>query len=122
VVLTADQVVGHPVSNGMLYLKTSFYSANRASIKQFLVAMEDAFALIRRDPKSAALMYVELSGDKTNPDEIVSIITSPGSGYEATPRGVKALADFMKEVGLLDRSIATWSDVFIEEVRGLPGD
>jgi sulfonate transport system substrate-binding protein len=122
VVLTADQVVGHPVSNGMLYLKTSFYSANRASIKQFLVAMEDAFALIRRDPKSASLMHVELSGDKTNPDEIVSIITSPGSGYEATPRGVKALADFMKEVGLLDRSIATWSDVFIEEVRGLPGD
>jgi NitT/TauT family transport system substrate-binding protein len=122
VILTADQIVGHPVSNGMLYLRTSFYSANRSSIKQFLAAMDDAFALIRRDPKSAGLMYVDLSGDKTKPDDIASIITSPGSGYEAAPRGIKALSDFMKDVGLLDRSISKWSDVFIEEIQGLPGD
>ncbi len=120
-VLKAEDITGRPISNGMMYIKKSFYTANRQSIQQMLLAMQDSFDLIKSSPESAAKMYTSMSGDKTDIADIVAIITAPGSIYELTPRSFKAFADFMFKVGTINRSVGAWNDLFIDEIKNLPG-
>jgi len=120
-VLTAEQVLGAPLSNGILFTSQSFHDANPGIVRAVAAALDDALALIARDPRRAARIYLEVSGEKITVDELVAFMTKPGNSYDRTPRGMLRAAQFMHRIGLINAEPTSWKDLFFEEAQALTG-
>jgi len=121
-VLSAEDVLGAPLSNGILFTSQSFHDANRKIVRATIAALDDALAFIERDPRSAAKIYLEVSGEKAGVDEIAALITKPGTSYDRTPHGMLRAAQFMHRIGLINVEPTTWKQLFFEEAHDLAGD
>ncbi len=105
----------------ILFAGTRFHDANPRLMAATLAALQDADAIIARDPRAAAALYLEMSGDrKSSVDEILALITDPDTVYGTTPRSVMRFASFMHDIGTLKNKPATWSDIFFPDVTS-PG-
>ncbi|MGE4044420.1 MAG: ABC transporter substrate-binding protein [Acetobacteraceae bacterium] len=120
-VATAVDIVGSPVSNGVVYLPERFYEANPKVVGALYEAIREAIALINADPVRAAEIYLSVSGERTPVDEIKAMITTPGAVYEVTPRGTMALARFLKRNGYIPAEPADWKELFLPFAHGEPG-
>jgi NitT/TauT family transport system substrate-binding protein len=109
------------VSNGVTYLSERFYAANPKVVKAVYDGVVRANALINRDPKEAARIYLEVSGEKTPPAEIEAIITLPGTVYDVAPHGVLAVAKFLNRTGFLPAAPNGWKELFLPFVHGEDG-
>ena len=123
VVLKSFDTFGGPHTNGLLMTTTRFCEANPKVCAAVLAAQEEANAFIRADPRGAAEIYRSLSGDvRDTVDALVRIVTHPDTAdYTATPAGVMKFVEFMHKVGRVKRMPASWKDLFLPAVHGLPG-
>lgn len=121
-VASTDEIFGGPSSNGILYMTEAFHDANPGAVKAINLGMRDALALINRDPRGAAQMYLAATGEKESVDVIVESATAPGSKFEPTPHGVMGFAKFMNRTGTIAKAPADWKEVFFAEAHDLPGD
>lgn len=122
VVTTSEAIFGGPSSNGLVYLKEQFHDRNPTVVRALYAALQEALALIAQDPRRAAQMYVEVSGEKFGIDLLVHTITAPGTRWEATPHGTRRFGDFMHFTGAIGRAPQSWQEVFFPEAHTLPGD
>ena len=121
VVTTAQEIVGSPVSNGVLYATERFHNDNPKLVAAIEAAMAEAIAVINTDPLRAARDYLAVSGDRSTPEAIVDIIRQPGTGYDMVPQGSLLIARFMRRTGTVTAEPADWKEMFFPEVHGQPG-
>jgi NitT/TauT family transport system substrate-binding protein len=115
-------VLGAPFLNGMLLCAQSFRDQNPKSVAATVAALDEALALIRRDPKRAAQIYLAVSHENSTEETIAGLITAPGMSYERTPRGMMKMAGFMHRVGMIKTAPSSWHDLFFPEAYDLPGN
>jgi len=120
-VLSAEEVLGAPLSNGILFASQSFHDMNPKIVRATIGALDDALQFIARDPRGAAKVYLDVSGEKSSIDTIAALITKPGTSYDRTPRGMLRTAQFMHRIGLINAEPASWKDLFFEEAHDLAG-
>ena len=120
-VLSAEDVLGVPFSNGIMFTSQAFHKQNPKIITATIAALEEALGLIQRDPRHAANIYVETSGDKSSPETIADLLTRPGTSYSIAPNGMRRIAQFMQHIKMIDTAPASWQDLFFEEAHGFPG-
>lgn len=121
VVTTSDDIFGGPCSNGMMYMTEAFHDANPVLARAINLAVRDGVALVNADPKRAARMYLETSGEKIDPDLVLKTITAPGTRFEAAPRGLMRFAEFMRKTGGISKVPGSWKDAFFAEAHDLDG-
>ena len=106
----------------MVYATRKFRDENPMLYKAFMAAMEEATALINRDKKRAASIYLEISKDKRSTmDDILNILNDPQVVFTLTPQNLMKYAEFMHKVGTLPREPRSWKEMFFPEVHNLPG-
>ena len=57
----------------------------------------------------------------TLPAGAVDIVLSPGVNHDATPLAATKWADFRSRAGRDRNATASWKDLFLPEIRDLPG-
>jgi NitT/TauT family transport system substrate-binding protein len=115
IVLTKEDIFPGPLTHGMLWTTTKFHDQNPKVMRAFRAALDDAMTLIHADPARAAAAYLALAREKVDAAEATSIITKLNDRFEATPRGIQAIATFMHEIGMIKVAPARWQDMFFEE-------
>jgi NitT/TauT family transport system substrate-binding protein len=105
----------------MTYTSRRFFEANPKLCAAFIAAMNEANALITRDRKKAADIYVAVSKQKSSSDEIVKILSDPDSRFSTVPDGTMKYAEFMFRVGTIKAKPATWKDLFFAPIYGMAG-
>jgi NitT/TauT family transport system substrate-binding protein len=120
-VLDSSDVFGGPASNAVVFGTKKFYEANPQTIAAFLAALEEANALIARDPAAAAKIYLDATREKFTVEEIVAMVKAPNVVYSTTPSATMVFADFMAKTGLIKTKPASWKDFFFPVVHNLPG-
>lgn len=120
-VTSAQEIVGEPVSNGVLYLTEKFHTANPGTIKAVYAALDEAIALINADPRKAAEFYRETTKDPASIEMLMEILSTPGVHYDMVPRGVMKLARFMASVHTIAAAPAQAGDLFFPEAAIPPG-
>ena len=83
--------------------------------------MEEANALIGRDKKKAAEIYLAVSKQKSSPDEIVKILNDPNSKFSTVPDGTMKYAEFMARVGTIKAKPASWKELFFPTIHAAAG-
>jgi NitT/TauT family transport system substrate-binding protein len=119
-VMNSVDLLGH-ITLDMTYTSRRFYEANPKLCVAFVAALEDANALIAKDRKRAAQIYIEVAKVKTSAEEVVKILEDPDSRYTTTPEGVMQYATFMSRVGTIKATPATWKDLFFPVIYDRPG-
>ena len=85
-VFNSVDILGN-ITLDMTYTSRRFYEANPKLCAAFIAALNEANALIGRDKRKAAEIYLAISKQKSSPDEIVKILNDPNSKFSAVPDG-----------------------------------
>lgn len=119
-VFNSVDVLGN-ITLDMTYTTRKFYEANPKLCAAFIAAMNEANALIARDKKKAAEIYVAISKQKSSTDEIVKILNDPNSRFSTVPDGTTRYAEFMSRVGTIKAKPASWKDLFFPPIHAAAG-
>jgi NitT/TauT family transport system substrate-binding protein len=110
-----------PLTVIMVMAPKRFSDANPGLMKAFLAAEDKAISFIAGNRREAAAIYIRMSGLKMDQAELEKILADPEQAYSATPVGMMQYADFMAEAGSIKARPHAWTDMFIPQVRDLPG-
>lgn len=121
VVLQSNDVVGGPVSNGVVFSTRRFVDANPKLVKAFIAALDEAMTMIRNEPLRAAEIYIAMTKERFSPEALVKEITAPGVVYATAPQNTMKIADHMIKSGVLKTKPASWKDYFFAAVHDQPG-
>lgn len=116
-VTSAIEILGEPISNGVMYTSDRWYRANPQAIAAVRAAMEEAIGIIAESPHRAAEMYRSVTQERSTVETIVGILTTPGIRYDTVPRGVMTLGSFMARTRTIPVGPSSWKDVFFPEAR-----
>src|SRR6266567_9521911 len=119
-VFNTVEVLGN-ITLDMTYTTRKFYEANPKLCSAFIAAMNEANALIAKDKKRAADIYIAVSRQKSSPEEIVKILNDPNSRFSTVPDGTMKYAEFMSRVGTIKAKPASWKDLFFPLIHGAAG-
>ena len=120
-VFNSVELFGH-VTTIMTFTTERFRSANPKLTASFVAALEEAVAFIAANKPEAAQIYARASRVKSPEAQILRIIDDPDVRFTRVPEGIMIYANFMHRVGVLKVKPATWKDVFVSELHGLPGN
>jgi NitT/TauT family transport system substrate-binding protein len=119
-VFNSVDVLGN-ITLDMTYTTRKFFEANPKICAAFITAMNEANALIAKDRKKAAEIYIAVSKQKSSPEEIVKILNDPNSKFSTVPDGAMKYAEFMFRVGTIKAKPATWKDLFFPPIYAAAG-
>jgi len=119
-VFNSVDVLGN-ITLDMTYTSRKFFEANPRTCEAFVAALDAANALIARDKRKAAEIYVAAASVKTSPDEVLAILADPNSKFSAVPEGTMEYATFMARVGTIKARPASWRDLFFPPIHSRSG-
>jgi NitT/TauT family transport system substrate-binding protein len=120
-VLSSEDVLGGPASNGVFYGTEKFRRENPRLIAVIKQSMGEAIDFINRDHRGAAEKYLAVTQEKTTPEKLVELIEQPGAIYTLAPQNTFAYASFMHRIGSIKRKAESWKDLYFPEAHDLPG-
>lgn len=98
-----------------------FVDANPKVVQAFLDALDEADDFIAKDKNGAAEIFVRTSKVKTTKEEIMEMLQDKDTWFSTTPEGLLKIADFMRDAGSIKVKPASWSDLFIAQLRDRKG-
>ena len=121
-VLSSDDVLGGPATFSNIFSSSKFRNANPRTYKAALAAFTEAVAMINKDKKWAAQVYLNVSNDKKSTvADIQKQLEDVNIQFTTTPRNVQKYADFMFDAGYIKTRAASWKDLYFPEIHDQPG-
>ncbi|MGE0750395.1 MAG: ABC transporter substrate-binding protein [Variibacter sp.] len=120
---TTDQVMGGATTFTMLYTTSKFHDENPKTYGALLAALTEAIAMINKDKRNAAKVFLESSSAKGwTEDEIFASLSSPDIKFTTSPQNVMKYANFMADIGTLKMRPASWKELFFPEIHAVEGN
>lgn len=122
-VLTSYDVLGGPATVNVVAATAKFRRENPKAYAAFLAALKEAIAIVEKDKKAAAQIYVRMAKITTPVDEVVAQLNDAKNPilFSLAPLNVAKLSDFMYRVGTIPTKPTSWKEVFFPEVHDLNG-
>ncbi len=122
-ITTNYEILGGPASALVLTATAKFREGNPKAYKAFYDALGEAIAIVNKDKRAAAELYLAVAQDRKNSvDDILAIINDKDYRYTLTPEKVFKTAQFMAQIGSIRQSPAALGDLFFPENSGQGGD
>ena len=109
------------VTTSLAYTSSKFFAANPKTIEAFVAALDEANELAKTDKRKAAEIYLAATKEKVTVDELVAIVSEPGTLLSSVPKGTMKFAEHMHKVGTLDRKPESWKEYFHENMHKADG-
>jgi NitT/TauT family transport system substrate-binding protein len=121
-VMTSEDYLEPGSSSVLMYAGARFHDGSPKLYAATAAAFEEAIDFINAHPREAAEIYLAREPQKQGIAWVEMMITDPKKiTYSATPRGLKAHADFMHQIGTLKNTAGSWQDFFWENMAGKDG-
>lgn len=109
------------VTPNTIYGNAAFREQNPLAWRAALAAFQEATDFINKNLQQAAELYLLNSGDKDSLKNVMAAMTSPGNAFTLQPRGLRKIADFMADCGVLKRRPTNLADLFFPEAADIGG-
>lgn len=120
-VLNSYDVMGGATTFVVVWATSRFREANPKIYMAFLNALKESVDFVNQDKRRAAEIYVKASNSKEPVEAILKMLNDPEIEYTMTPKNVMKYADFLYKIGSIKDKPASWKDLFMPEIHGLPG-
>lgn len=121
-VIDTYDVLGAPSSSNVLYTTSSFHDNHPEVTQAVLNALDEAQQFIVNNYEEAAAIYLKITNDTDEVEEVVEMLSDPKVEYNLKPQGLMAFADFMHEIGTIKIKPESWKDLFLEDIHHLDGN
>jgi NitT/TauT family transport system substrate-binding protein len=121
VVLNSNDVLGGKATITNAWSTHKFVDANPIKIKAFIAALDEVNAMIKKDPKSVAEIYLSATKEKITVDELAALIVRPDAIFDAAPQRSMQYAEYMYRIGMIKTKPSSWKDYFFPAVHDRPG-
>jgi NitT/TauT family transport system substrate-binding protein len=122
-ITTSYEILGGRATAVLITASSRFRDANPKTYRAFFDGLSEAIAIINKDKRAAAKVYLEQSQDKKNSvEDIARIIENPDYEYTLRPEKVFKTAVFMNQIGSIKKRPGSVRDLFFPEVHSLGGD
>ena len=119
-VFNSVDVLGN-ITLDMTYTSRRFFDANPKLCAAFIAALNEANALIAKDRRKAAEIYLAVSKQKASVEEVVKILADPNSKFSTIPNGSMKYAEFMARVGTIKARPTDWKELFFPPIHAAGG-
>ncbi len=116
-VLRSPDTLGD-ITLDMVFGAKRFTSANPGHVKAFIAAQAEANDLIASNPAEATRLFIQNSGSKVDPAEIIDVLKDRQTKFDILPHGFMQYVDFMHRAGTIKVVPAAWHDAFVPELEG----
>jgi NitT/TauT family transport system substrate-binding protein len=116
-VLRSPDTLGD-ITLDMVFASKRFAAANPGHVKAFIAAQSEANDIIAKDPARATQLFIQNSGSKVDPAEIIDVLRDPQTRFDTIPHGFMQYVDFMRRAGTIKTVPAAWHDAFVPELQG----
>jgi NitT/TauT family transport system substrate-binding protein len=120
-VLNSYDVMGGPHTFNVVWTSKKFADANPKTYAAFIKAFNDSIAIVNKDKKAAAELYIRVSKSKETVASVEKMLNDPNIEFTATPKNVMKYVDFMNRIGIVKTKPDTWKDLFFPNAHHLPG-
>lgn len=120
-ILNSFELLGGPHTFDVVWAHKRFRDANPKTYAAVFAALEEAIAIINRDKRAAAELYVNASKSKEPVDVIYGYLTKQPLSYTTTPLNITKYSDFMYQTGSIKIKPKNWKDLFFPNVHGKQG-
>ncbi len=120
-VFSSYDVLDGPHTFINIYTNSKFHKKNPKTYAAVLAALEEAIAIINKDKRAAAELYVKATKSKLPVETVYKIITDPSVEFTTTPRNTMKFADFLHEIGAIKIKPKTWKDMYFKEIHDKSG-
>lgn len=120
-VLSSFDVMGGPVTNGIIAATNSFREENPTVYAAFLAALDESMEFIAEHPERSAKIYLEESGSKLELDFVLDMLVREDTVFSSTPTRTMAFANFMADIGRINNRPEDWSALFFPEIHDRDG-
>jgi NitT/TauT family transport system substrate-binding protein len=111
-ILNSFELLGGPHTFDVVWAHKRFLDANPRTYAAVFAALEEAIAIINRDKRAAAELYVKASRSKESVDVIYGYLTKQPLSYTTTPLNITKFSDFMYQTGSIKIRPKNWKDLF----------
>jgi NitT/TauT family transport system substrate-binding protein len=120
--LDSYDVWGGPQTFILAWTTSRFRDQNPGLYAAFLSALKEATALINRDRRAAAAIYLRMTDDRVTPvDELAAMLSDPRLRFTLVPENVLKFAQFEQRIGSVKTAADSWKELFFPEIHDLPG-
>lgn len=120
-ILNSFDVLGGPHTFDVVWTTKSFYEGNPKTYAAVFAALEEAIAIINKDKRAAAELYVKASKSKEAVSEVYGYLSKQPVSYTTTPLNITKYSDFMYQIGTLKNRPGSWKDLFFPNVHAKKG-
>lgn len=121
-ILRSYDTFGGTKTNGVLLMTKAFRDTNPKVTGAVYAAVTEANAFIQKEPRQAAEIYAEITGEKRlKADELERIVADKENVWTTAPQRAMQWAGFMHKVGTIKKLPASWKDLFMPECHELAG-
>ena len=122
-VTTNYEILGGRATAVLITANARFRAANPKAYRAFYDSLAEAIAIINRDKRAAAQLYLDAARDtKNSVDDIDAIISDKDYAFTLKPEKVLKTAQFMAKIGTLKQSPKSIDELFFPEIGAFKGD
>ncbi|KPQ05435.1 MAG: ABC-type taurine uptake system substrate-binding component TauA [Rhodobacteraceae bacterium HLUCCA12] len=120
-VLSSFDVMGGPVTNGIIAATDVFREENPTVYAAFLAALDESMDFIAENPEQSAEIYLEESGSTLELDFVLEMLGREDTVFSSTPTRTMVFADFMADIGRIDNRPEDWRALYFPEIHDRDG-
>jgi NitT/TauT family transport system substrate-binding protein len=114
-------VLGGPYDATVLFSSARFHHANPKTYAAVMAALKEAFEIINRNHRNAALIYLQQSHEKWPLADVIAMLDHNDVSYSMTPLRTMRFADIMYRAGTIKTKASSWKEYFFPEIGTLAG-
>jgi NitT/TauT family transport system substrate-binding protein len=120
-ITTSYDILGGAADLTCVFSSAKFHDNNPKLYAAFLAAMKDAYEVINRDHRNAALIYLQQSHEKWPLDDVVKMLDDKNILWKLAPLRTMKYADIMYRAGNIKTKASSWKDYWFGELYNLQG-
>jgi NitT/TauT family transport system substrate-binding protein len=120
-VFAASDILGDGGPTLLVWASAKVRNGNPKVAQAIVDAVKEAVALINRDFRRTAGIYVEIEKPNLSVEDVTAIISNPAHAYTTQPKNMLQFARFMHGVGTIKNLPGSWRDLFFPEGAGGEG-
>ncbi len=121
-VTTSKEIIGGPLSQAQFFTTMQYADANPVVVKALRAATAEAIGFIKSNTREALAIYKEITGDKTDIEELAEIMRQPDMmDFIMEPQGTMKFAEHLFKTGTLKTMPKAWTDYYLPTSADLKG-
>lgn len=115
-VMDTNDLFPEPLNSNVMFSTAAYHDANPVAVQAIIAALNEANEMIANDPERAADLYLQISGDKLDKQDVVALLKDRGTIFSTKPQGTLQVVQYMADTGLIPKRPQSYADMFFPEI------